>query len=93
METVMKMRSRSHPYPPSQVMIDQSMLNAKADSADESTYFKYPNVPWWQIGAVIVMTIFYPYVGRIVPSYGPVLPAINGIFTLGLLYFFIKSYF
>jgi hypothetical protein len=92
MGTVIEMRSSSHPYPPSQVMIDQSMLNAKADAADESA-FRNPDVPWWQIGLVVAMTIFYPYVGRMVPSYGPILPIINGVFTLGLLYFFFKKYF
>jgi hypothetical protein len=72
-------------------MIDQCTNNAKKE--DSEATFRQPKVPWWLLGVIVVMTIFYPYVGRMVPSYGPVLPAVNGVVTVGFLYFALKYYF
>ena len=77
------MRREAYPSPPNQSLMDLTKNNTQTSVAFSNG--KPPSVPYLAIGAVVVLTVLYPYVQFLV-SYGPLVPALNAVVILIIAY-------
>jgi len=82
LSTILEMRCKSYPTPPSYKFIqhvESSKIQIEKENADL-------NIPWIALGSLVVFAYIYQHAVKVV-SIGPLIPIINSLFLLGLLFY------
>ena len=82
LSTILIMRCKSFPTPPSFKFIKHIETTKQQDIKDKANL----KIPWVALGVVIVGAYGYSHAVRIV-SVGPLIPVVNSLFMIGLLYY------
>lgn len=80
--TILAMRCKSSPAPPSSKFVEHiTSVKVKEEEAKAEL-----DIPWFALSVLIIGSYVYQHAIRIV-SIGPLVPVVNTIFMLGLLYY------
>ena len=82
LNTILAMRCKSSPAPPS-IKFVQHITTVKVKEEEAKAEL---DIPWFALFILITGSYFYQHAIRIV-SIGPLIPIVNTLFMLGLLYY------
>lgn len=83
---VMELRRIAYPSPPSQLLIDHTLLVKRKVEEKRNNI----HLPWWSMVMAILLSFVYREVVTVV-ALGPLIPIINIAGLLGLVYYFYRT--